>query len=224
MIKIRELEPGDFEGVARLALKIYPSGPPWSDEQLMSHLREFAEGQLAAIDESTGELVGYAASLIIFWDDYDIQSNWRDFTDHGYFTNHDPVRGRTLYAADVMVDPDRQGEGIGKLLYAARHDLMSRLKLLRIRAGARLQGYHRYSATMSPEAYVRDVVAGKLSDATLSFQLKRGFKVIGVAAGYMRHDPKSLGYAAVIELINSEVATEEDYRHQRESPFFVDSR
>ena len=78
-----------------------------------------------------------AASLIVLWDDYDMTSSWRDFTEHGTFRNHDP-KGRTLYGAEVMVHPDEQGRGIGKKLYAARRELVRRMGLLRIRAGARL--------------------------------------------------------------------------------------
>jgi GNAT superfamily N-acetyltransferase len=150
-----------------------------------------------------------------------MEASWRDFTDQGFFTNHDPARGRTLYAADIMVDPQYQGRGVGKRLYQARSDLLRQLGLLRIRAGARLQGYHRYHETLSPEAYVRAVVEGRLSDATLSFQLNRGFKVLGVASHYMRNDPLSLGFAAVIEYLNPEVATPEDFEQQRRSPFFA---
>jgi GNAT superfamily N-acetyltransferase len=149
-----------------------------------------------------------------------MSDSWRDFTDHGMFTNHDRENGRTLYAADVMVDPDCQGRGVGKLIYQARERLLCEQRLLRIRAGARLQGYHRHHAEMSVEEYVERVIDGELSDATLSFQLKRGFKVLGVVHGYLRNDPLSMGYAAVIEYLNEEVATPEDHRHQHESRFY----
>ena len=221
MFTVRQLERRDFAGVAALALKIYPEATPWSSDQLASHLRVFPDGQFVAIEDATGVLVGYAATLIVFWDDYEMGTNWRDFTDQGYFTNHDPLRGRTLYAADIMVDPDYQGRGIGKHLYRARNDLLLRLGLLRIRAGARLQGYHRYHESLSPEAYVREILAGRLVDATLSFQLNRGFKVLGVVANYMRHDPASLGFAAVIEYLNPDVATRADWDNQRASPFYA---
>ena len=218
---LRRLEARDFDAVADLGRKIYPESTPWTPEQLSAHLRVFPEGQFVVEETGTGRIVGYAATLIVFWDDYHMEANWRGFTDHGYFTNHDPGKGRTLYAADIMVDPESQGRGVGKLIYRAREDLMRERGLLRIRAGARLQGYYRYRDTHSPEAYVKEVVAGRLSDATLSFQLKRGFTVLGVVANYMRHDPLSLGFAAVIELLNAQVATPEDYRHQHESPFYV---
>ncbi len=220
MYTIRQLAPGDFDGVATLAKRIYPDAAPWSHEQLASHLRIFPDGQFAVIDDATMQLVGYAATLIVFWDDYEMDTNWRDFTAQGYFTNHDPVQGRTLYAADVMVSPEHQKKGVGKRLYQARSDLLRELGLLRIRAGARLQGYYRHRDTLTPEAYVREVVAGRLSDATLSFQLNRGFKVLGVVANYMRHDAASLGFAAVIEYLNPDVAGPEDWERQRESPYY----
>jgi ribosomal protein S18 acetylase RimI-like enzyme len=220
LFNVRRLEPGDFAAVVALGRRIYPDAVPWAPEQLVAHLRVFPEGQLVVVHAESGSVVGYAATLIVFWDDYELDTNWRDFTDHGYFTNHDPERGRTLYAADIMVDPDWQGRGVGKLLYAERRTLMARLGLLRIRAGARLQGYHRYHDIMSPGEYVREVVAGRLSDPTLSFQLQRGFKVIGVAANYMRHDPLSLGFAAVIEYLNPDLATPGDLERQRRSPYY----
>lgn len=140
-----------------------------------------------------------SASLIVMWDDYDFGDSWRDFTDGGWFTNHDPDNGRTLYGAEIMVDPRFQGLGVGSALYAAREALVRRLGLMRIRAGARLAGYHLFADRMSAADYVRAVERGELGDPTLSFQLGLGFTVIGVVSGYLRFDPESLGWAAIIE-------------------------
>ncbi len=194
--------------------EVYTSGAPWNEDQLASHLRVFPEGQFVAVDETSQRVVGMAASLRVYWDDYDMKSSWRDFTDQGMFTNHDPVHGRTLYGAEVMVHPSMQGRGIGSRIYQARRDLVQRLGLLRIRAGARLRAYHAHSSRMSAEEYVIAVIRGDLKDPTLSFQLRHGFQVMGVVSGYLRHDPESLGYAAVIEWINSDVAKAEDYAGQ----------
>ena len=211
MIAVRLLRAEDFPRVHEISKQIYPDSPAWSDAQLASHLAMFPDGQLVA--EADGEVVGMAASLIVLWDDYSIEMSWREFTAGGFFTNHDPANGRTLYGAEIMVHPERQGEGIGKTLYEARGDLCRRLGLLRIRAGARLAGYHRYAGAMSPETYTEKVVNGELTDPTLSFQLGRGFEVLGVARDYLRHDPESFGHAAVIEWINPEVAVPADYGH-----------
>jgi GNAT superfamily N-acetyltransferase len=69
-----------------------------------------------------------------------------------------------------MVDPEWRGRGIGGRLYEARRELTMRLGLRRIRAGARLRGYHRVADTMTAVEYVRRVERGELRDPTLSFQ------------------------------------------------------
>jgi len=196
-VTVRPTRPGDFDGIIALTAAVYPGTPAWSRDQLASHLRVFPEGQLVALDPA-GEVVGMAASLVVLWDDYDDEESWRDFTDRGMFTNHDP-EGHTLYGAEVMVHPGRQGHGIGKALYAARRELVARLGLRRIRAGARLRGYHAVADRMSAREYVEAVVRGELADPTLSFQLRQGFRVFGVVRNYLRHDPESEGWAALIE-------------------------
>lgn len=217
-IAVRNTRPEDFPEIASLSRKIYPASKPWMDDQLASHLRVFPEGQFVAVERAAGRVIGMAASLIILWDDYEMSDTWRDFTDHGMFTNHDPFRGRTLYGAEIMVDPDLQGSGIGSVLYAARRELTERLGLLRIRATGRLRGYHRYASTMSAENYVHEVVRGRIKDPTLSFQIRHGFEVLEVVSGYLRNDMESLGYGALIEWLNIKVAGPQDYA-RRDSRF-----
>lgn len=204
-IDVTNTTPAHFDGIEAVSRRVYPVTPPWTRAQLTSHLKVFPEGQFVALDRRTSRVVGMAASLIVLWDDYELQDNWKDFTDLGMFTNHDPENGRTLYGAEVMVDPALQGHGVGSKLYDARRALVRRLGLLRIRAGARLRGYSRYADTMTPEEYVRKVEADELRDPTLSFQLHRGFRVLKIVSGYLQNDPESLGYAAVIEWLNPDV-------------------
>lgn len=203
-VTVRNTRREDFDGIIEMTRRVYPTAAPWTREQLTSHLERFPDGQFVAL--AGDRVVGMAASLIVLWDDYDFDTNWRDFTASGTFRNHDPARGRTLYAAEVMVDPEFQGSGIGSKIYAARRELVLRLGLRRIRAGARLRGYHRVAAQMSPQEYVDKIESGELTDPTLSFQLRRGFRVLAVVSGYLRHDPESLGHAAVIEWLNPQVA------------------
>jgi GNAT superfamily N-acetyltransferase len=212
-IVVRNTVSGDFEEIQKISREVYTESPPWSDVQLSSHLRVFPEGQFVAVDAESGRLVGMAASLIVLWDDYDLAASWHDFTDAGMFTNHDPGQGRTLYGAEIMVKPGLQGRGIGKKLYGARRRLVETRGLLRIRAGARLRGYHRYAGEMSAEDYAIRVISGTIGDPTLSFQLRQGFRVLAVVPAYLRRDPESLGFAAVIEWINAAVAGPDDYGH-----------
>lgn len=210
-VVVRQTTPADFAGIIALGCTIYPGAPTWTEAQLRAHLEVFPEGQLVAVKEATGEIVGMAASLIVLWDDYELTTSWRDFTAGGTFANHDPIRGRTLYGAEIMVSPALQGQGVGTQLYAAREALARRLGLLRVRAGARLRDYHRHADRLTAVEYVAAVVRGELVDRTLTFQLRRGFRVLGVVSEYLRHDPESRGYAAVIEWVNEEVAAREGY-------------
>ncbi|MCC6140589.1 MAG: GNAT family N-acetyltransferase [Nitrospira sp.] len=210
-ILVRQTRPDDFPAIIALSKTVYSFPPHWNERLLTSHLAIFPEGQLVAIDSSSGTLVGMAASLVIRWNDYNVQGSWKYFTDEGMLTNHDPVRGRTLYGAEVMVSPTMQRSGIGSALYAARRRLVEDLALPRIRAGARLRGYSRYADKMTAEDYAVNVIRGEITGMTLPFQLKQGFRVLAVVPDYLPGDPESLGYAAVIEWINRQAATPSDY-------------
>jgi GNAT superfamily N-acetyltransferase len=209
-VTVRGTAREDFQAIIALTRKVYPDSLPWTEAQLESHLRIFPEGQFVAFRGDPPVLVGMAASLIVRWDDYQVHAPWREITAGGMFTNHDPVNGRTLYGAEVMVDPALQRSGVGAALYAARRDLVLRLGLLRIRAAARLRGYHRYAKEMSAEEYVVKVVRGEIKGPTLSFQLREGFRVIQVVGDYLHQDPESMGYAAIIEWLNPNLATDAD--------------
>ena len=212
-IVIRNAAPEHFAGISEIAAMIYPDISPWNDEHLRSHLSAFPQGQFVAVEQRSGLVVGVCSGLVIDWDRQPDTSSWNALTADGYYTNHDPVSGSTLFAADAMVRPGFQGQGIGKRLYQrGRFDLARQLGLWRVVAGSRLRGYHRYADRMTPEEYTAQVVRGTLNDPTLSFQLHMGFRVTSVIGGYFTGDPESLGYAAIIEWLNDEVADPEDHR------------
>lgn len=211
-VLVRNTQERDFAGIREMARLIYPNIEPWSDEQLHRHLELFPQGQFVAVDTVSGLIQGMASGLIINWDRYETSMNWAALTDEGLYTNHDPVEGASLYAADVMVRPGSQGSGIGKRLYErARFGLARQIGLRRIVAGSRLRGYHRYAERMSAADYVIEVVNGRLNDPTLSFQLSQGFHVLDIIEDYFKGDPESEGWAAAIEWLNPEVADPEDY-------------
>ena len=202
---VRNTQPRDFAGISELCARIYPDTPPWNADQLSSHLRVFPEGQFVAVHGAEEKIVGMSASLIVDWEDYKTLDDWEKFTAEGTFSNHDPRRGRTLYGAEVIVDPLLQHHGIGDKIYSARRALTESHKLLRIRAGSRLRGYCHCADRLKPEEYVVAVVEAQEYDPTLSFQLKEGFHVVAVVPHYLTDDPESLGYAAVIEWLNPQL-------------------
>jgi GNAT superfamily N-acetyltransferase len=84
------------------------------------------------------------------------------------------------------VHPDYRRLGVARALYDARKELIRRLGLRGMVAGGMLPGYPRYRDQMSVEAYVAEVVAGRLSDPTLTPQLRNGFQVRGVLRDHIR--------------------------------------
>jgi predicted amidohydrolase/GNAT superfamily N-acetyltransferase len=203
--RVREMKPADFESIVAICQMIYPDSPSWSPVQLQSHHDLFPAGQMIIEERESGKVIGYAASLVIDRNDYDWEASWREFTDNGMFTNHDLQHGKTLYGAEIMVHPDYQGTGAGTELYRARENLVKKLNLKRICAGARLRGYSEHHHEMTVQDYVDAVQRKKIWDPTLSFQLNRGFRVLSIVSNYLRHDPESLGYAAIIEWRNPEL-------------------
>ncbi|MAV90539.1 MAG: hypothetical protein CL676_03895, partial [Bdellovibrionaceae bacterium] len=216
-------EPEHFKEIQELCLRVYPFSKPWRMDQLHAHRLYFPDGQLIIIEKKTGKVVGMAFSLIISWSDYSPQDNWVDFTSSGFFHNHNPKKGKTLYGAEVMVDPEYRGKGLGKMLYKGRQEIAHKYGLSRIRAGARLRGYSKFKDRMTPQEYVKKVYEKEIFDPTLSFQLSQGFVPIDTAGNYLYNDPESLGYAAVIEWLNPNVATDRDFKKQKESvEFFLE--
>ncbi|MEZ5278033.1 MAG: bifunctional GNAT family N-acetyltransferase/carbon-nitrogen hydrolase family protein [Opitutaceae bacterium] len=210
-LTIREATLDDIPALLELNRKAYPvladENMVWGESHLRSHQRVFPQGQIVA--ETNGKIVGAVASLIVDLGNDDLRHHtWAGITDSGYFTNHDP-RADTLYGADICVDPEVRGLGIGAALYEARRDLCRRLNKRRILAGGRLWNYDEYAHKMSAEDYAHRVVTGQLRDLVLSFQLREGFVLRGVMTNYLR-DPKSHNHASLIEWTNPDFKALDD--------------
>lgn len=200
-VRVRRTEEEDIPALVRLSALSYSPLLGWWEEEFRSHLRVFPEGQLVAEvedGEGDGEIVGLAASLILRREAFEPAVDWYEITGDGLFTTHDP-RGETLYGAGVLVAEGARGQGVGSALYDAREALLRKLGLQRILAGARISGYHEVSDRLTAWEYVHEVVEGRRTDPTLSFQLARGFRVLQVVPGYLPEDRESVGYAAEVE-------------------------
>src|SRR5205085_6171536 len=103
---------------------------------------------------------------------------------NGLFTNHNP-NGDSLYGADISTHPKYRHEGIGKMLYDARKDLVTKLNLRRMIAGGRLFNYCEYANKMSALEYAQRVIKAEFRDHVLSFELDNGFKFIKVLPNYL---------------------------------------
>lgn len=189
----------DIPELIALQSRVYPKIPPWSERKLREQLLAFPQGQIVA--EKDGSLVGCASSLIVLWDDWSDPHSWKEITSSGTFDNHNP-EGKTLYGAEVFVDPNLHGMRVGHLMYEARRNLCRAMNLKRIIACGRLPGYHKHAAQMSAEGYAKKVVWGDLRDPVMSFQIKEGFSYCGVVENYIPEDTESHGNASVIVWLN----------------------
>lgn len=202
-ISVREAEPADFARIRQVQIHAHPALSPTDFQQLEHQVAAFPEGQLVAVAE--GEIVGFASSLVVQWDRYALDHTWASITGDGYFSTHDPA-GRTLYGVEIVIDPRRQGHGIGRALGKARRRLCQAMNLRRIIADARLANYARERDTMEPELYAKRVIWGDLDDPLMRFHVAQGFQYCGVIRDYRPEDAAAGGHAALFVWLNPRYA------------------
>jgi GNAT superfamily N-acetyltransferase len=204
----------DFDLIRELQQKVYPNLKPWSYEQLANHIKVFPDGQLVA--RLGDKIVGTSSSLIILWDEYGPYHNWGEVTGAGTFNTHNPS-GKTLYGAEVCVDPTFRKKGIGHKIYEARREICRKFNLKRIIAAGRLPNYYKYADKMDPQTYAMHVIWGDIYDPVLRFQIKEGFQFCGIVENYLRGDKESLEFATLIVWLNEKYKDEKNERNVDES-------
>ena len=200
---ITTIQPDHFAALEELQRIAYPT---LGEQELMrvehfaSQYAVFAEGQIVVLD---GErVIGQGSGFFVDFDFDHPNHRFNEICDNFYFRNHDPA-GAYYYGADISVHPDYRGRGVGKLLYRARKELVMRDNRRGIVAGGLLPGFARYKRQMTVPEYVDKVLAGALSDSTLSFQLKEGFTVRGLLEDYL-DDSAADNWATLIVWENPE--------------------
>jgi hypothetical protein len=205
-LKLRCLEASDYDAIREIMDAVYDrSGGAWTRKQFASMLDRFPEGQFCI--EDNGRVVAAALSLIVDYKRYGDFHTHEQITGNGYFTTHDP-HGDSLYGVDVFVHPR-----LGRRLYDARKDLCRNLNLRRIIFGGRIPNYDKYSATLTPQAYIERVKNREIYDPVLTFQLSNDFHVRRVITGYLPEDEESHAYAVISQWIN--------IHHQSEAPALI---
>jgi hypothetical protein len=199
---IRHMQAGDFGAIREICRQVYPNEAPYSEADLAEHNYVFPQGQFVAEHLPTGSVAGVHFTLRLRLADFHIDDPWDVLTAHGSFADHDPVHGHTLYGADIFVSPDHQHHGLALALTDATRALVVEEGLWRMVGGSRLPGYAKVAATVSPEAYVAEVVAGTRTDPVLSVHLKDGWSVVKPIHCYLQDDPPSANWAAVIQWVN----------------------
>jgi len=199
---IRLMQVGDFGAIREIGRRVYPHDTPYSEAELAEHNAVFPQGQFVAEHLPTSSVAGVHFTLRLRLADFHIDDPWDVLTCNGSFADDDPVHGHTLYGADIFVSPDHQHHGLAHALTDATRALVIEEGLWRMVGGSRLPGYAKVAATVSPEAYVADVITGMRTDPVLSVHLKDGWSVVKPIHGYLQHDPDSADWAAVIQWVN----------------------
>ena len=200
---VRLMQEEDIPAIIEICKLVYPDEAPYSVQQLADHRKVFPEGQFVVEHTESKSAVGVQATLIVHWSDYGDYASWDAFTAGGCFLNHDPVRGHTVYAADMMVHPQHQHHGLSRALIEAVRQLTHSMAYRRVRGGSRMPAYHLHPE-LEPAAYIRLVESGVIDDPVLSIHIKEGWQVFGTVPNYIPSDAESRGCAALIEWLNAE--------------------
>jgi ribosomal protein S18 acetylase RimI-like enzyme len=205
MIVLRNATHTDVARLVALNHAAYPDlvgeGVVFDADQIAQQIERYQAGQIVATVD--GVVVGAIATLLLRSASVLGSHTWADATGDGTFRTHDPD-GDCLYLADIYVDPAARGLGVGGALYDALFTLCRTEKLVRVVAGGRLFGFHEVRDTMTPLAYVDQVVRGARSDKVLSSQLRAGFVVQGILRDYL-HDWRSASYATLLTWTNADL-------------------
>ncbi|HSG64149.1 MAG TPA: GNAT family N-acetyltransferase, partial [Gammaproteobacteria bacterium] len=190
---VRRAIADDVDGIVDLVRRAYPKMSPYSRGMVRGQIHVFPDGVFVATYDD--EIVGYCATICLPEKQALAAHTWAEATGGGFGSTHDED-GEYLYGYEICVDPEMRRYRIGKRFYTARRQLAESLELKGIVIAGRMPGYERRRKDYAtPQAYVDAVLARKVRDPVIGFQLRNGFEVIGVLEGYLPVDHESGGSA-----------------------------
>lgn len=200
-IELGLLSVEDYQGLLDAMKAAYANwqGSYWSLSAIERLIKRFPEGQVVV--KADGKVVGCALSIIIKYDKFGDNHNYKGITGNYTFNTHDP-KGDTLYGIEVFIHPDYRGLRLGRRLYDARKELCEQLNLKAIVFGGRIPHYHTYAGELTPKEYIQKVKNKEIYDPVLTFQLSNDFHVKKVLKNYMPEDEASLEYATLLQWDN----------------------
>ena len=185
-----------------LCFPTLPQEDLFNADHYRSHIHQFAEGQFTALAHTDAGVRVVGATTTMRSDMTHIPSHFMEMIGHNWLTTHQPD-GAWLYGIDMSVHPDFRRMGISRLFYTERAALVQRLGLRGEMVAGLLPGYFAHREQMNIEQYVDGVCSGKLTDPTLTPQLKNGFLVLRLLHGYVT-DPRSDNVATLLVRENGE--------------------
>lgn len=197
---IRQARASDAPAIARLSVKVYSVGDAFTRAEIRGQINNFPEGQFVA--EYEGKVVGHCATMVLTAEQAFAPHDWEEISAGGY--GRPPAEaGEVLYGFEVCVDPDYRRLRIGQRLYRKRKELCQELELKGIAFAGRMPGYARRKRSYpTPEAYLEAVLARKVRDAVITFQLGEGYEPRGILSNYIPTDKESGGNAVLMYWTN----------------------
>lgn len=173
--------------LAHLQRIVFPSladGERMKAQHYLHHIELFPEGQFVVLHQ--GRVVAGSSSIR-----HAFPQGTHRFTDISaqlWLDSHQPD-GDWLYGMDLGVHPDYRRRGIARSIYAARAAVCRQLGLRGQIIVGMLNGYATHAAQMDAATYAHEVMAGRLSDPTISAQMRIGFEPLCFMPDYL-HDPQ----------------------------------
>jgi GNAT superfamily N-acetyltransferase len=196
IVPTRPEHAAELEELQRICFPTLASSQRIRSDHYVSHVERFPDGQWVALDGDRA--VGSTTSIRYAFDPAHPDHTFDEIFTGGWLEAHDPD-GAWLYGIDVQVHPDHRGRGIGRALYAARHDVVNRLGLSGQVTVGMLSGYEAHAGAMNVAEYYAEVAAGRLVDPTVSIQVRVGFEIAGLVEDYL--DDPSCGNAGALLLL-----------------------
>lgn len=184
-----------------LELSSFPTADPvdlYDAAELKILAAEFPEGGVVGFDgDDRTRPIAAGLGVRTHFDFDHPQHNLKTFFDEAPTESGDDPDGPWYYGTDIVVRPEYRRRGIGKELYDLRKDICRTLNLAGIVAGGVLPGFRDHKHAMTADEYIVEVKAGRLYDATLTFQLENGFDAPCALADYIA-DPAVDNWASLI--------------------------
>jgi predicted N-acetyltransferase YhbS len=185
-----------LEELQRICFPTLSDAERFKQAHFLKHMELFEDGQFVALDRDA--VVGATATVRLNFDFDHVDHTFADIIQGGWLTSHQPD-GAWLYGADLSVRPEYRGRGLATALYAARQEVVWRLKLSGQITAGMIPGYGALKETMPAEQYYAGVLAGSIRDPTLSMQMSVGFEPRGLLANYL-NDPVCDNYSVLLVL------------------------
>nr|WP_294850141.1 bifunctional GNAT family N-acetyltransferase/carbon-nitrogen hydrolase family protein [uncultured Sphingomonas sp.] len=218
-LDIRQAVPADVKGIVDLVNRAYDDLPTYSPGEVRGQINNYPDGCFVAVLD--GKIVGYCATIRVPEKRALGTHSWSEISGGGFGSRHDP-KGDWLYGYEMCVDPKVRGNRLGRRLYEERRHLAEQLELKGIVFGGRMPNYAKSRRKVgSQQEYLDAVVAGKIHDPVIRFQLANGFEPVAILENYLPSDKKSDG--AAVQMVWRNPYVEADQPKETRIPRGVES-